>query len=103
MAHPEPDQLPDPVPAGWDAIRRGAFREAQAAFEQAIEREAAAEGHEGLSWAAWYQDDARTTFEARERAYTLFRRRGDRASAARMAMWAAADHLEFRGHLAVAN
>ena len=103
MAHHEPDQLPDPVLAGWDAIGRGAFREAQAAFGQAIEREETAEGHEGLSWASWYQDDARTTFEARERAYTLFRRRGDRASAGRMAMWAAVDHLEFRGQLAVAN
>lgn len=103
VVNPGPKDQADALAMGWDAIGRGAFAEAQAAFEQAIEGKETAEGREGLSWAAWYQDDARATFEARERAYTLFRRRGDRASAARMAMWAAVDHLEFRGQLAVAK
>ena len=33
---------------------------------------------EGLSWAAWWLDDAETVFAARERAYRLYRERGDR-------------------------
>ena len=40
---------------------------------------------------------------ARARAYRLYRRRGESASAARMAIWLAADQLDFRGAVAVAG
>ncbi len=40
---------------------------------------------------------------ARERAYRLYRRRGKRAGAARMATWLAADQLDFHGAVAVAR
>jgi ATP/maltotriose-dependent transcriptional regulator MalT len=56
----------------------------------------------GLSWAAWWLDDEATVFAARERAYSLYRRERDLASAARMATWLAADELDFRGGAAVA-
>jgi hypothetical protein len=42
-------------------------------------------------------------FDARQRAYRLYRRRGERASAARMATWLAADQLDSRGAVAVAG
>jgi DNA-binding NarL/FixJ family response regulator len=42
-------------------------------------------------------------FDSRERAYRLYRRRGERANAARMATWLAADQLDFRGAAAVAR
>jgi hypothetical protein len=42
-----------------------------------------AEALEGRSHAAWWLDDAETMFEARERAYRLYRRDGDLRSAAR--------------------
>jgi DNA-binding NarL/FixJ family response regulator len=58
---------------------------------------------EGLSWAAWWLDDADATFDARERAFRLYRRLGDAVSAARMATWLAADQLDFRGAWAVAR
>jgi hypothetical protein len=58
---------------------------------------------EGLSWAAWWLDDADTVFEARERAYRLYSKGRDPASAARMATWLAADHLDFHGAVAVAS
>ncbi len=58
---------------------------------------------EGLSWAAWWLDDAETVFAARERAYRLYREQGDAADAARMATWLAADELDFRGGAAAAS
>ena len=57
----------------------------------------------GLSWAAWWLDDAETVFAAREQAYRLYRQGGDAAGAARMATWLAADELDFHGAEAVAS
>jgi hypothetical protein len=61
------------------------------------------EAFEGLSWAAYCLDDEQLTFDSRERAYRLFRQRGDASSAARVAAWLATDSLDFRGEPAVAN
>ena len=61
-----------------------------------------AEALEGLSWAAWWLDDAETVFSARERAYRLYRERGDPAAAARMATWIGVDQNDFHGAAAVA-
>jgi LuxR family transcriptional regulator, maltose regulon positive regulatory protein len=68
-----------------------------------LQAQETAEGHEGLSWAAWWLDDADTVFEARERAFRLYRERREPAAAARMATWLAADQLDFRGAVAVAS
>ena len=62
-----------------------------------------AEAHEGLSWAAWWLDDADVVFAARDRAYRLYKQRGDRPAAARMATWLACDELDFHGAFAVAS
>ena len=62
-----------------------------------------AEAAEGLSWAAWWLDDAGTVFSARERSYRLYRERGDPAAAARMATWIGADQNDFHGAAAVAS
>jgi len=91
-----------PTP-GWAALAEGRWEAARSAFADALEREQTPESLEGLSWAAWWLDDADTVFDARERAYRLYRRRADAASAARMATWLAADQLDFRGAFAVAN
>ena len=58
---------------------------------------------EERSWSAWWADDAPTVFAARERAYGLYRERGDHAGAARMAVWLACDELDFHGAVAVAQ
>ncbi len=63
----------------------------------------APEMYEQSSWEAWWRDDASAAREARERAYRLYRGGGDLAGAARMAIWIAADALDFDGALAVAN
>jgi LuxR family transcriptional regulator, maltose regulon positive regulatory protein len=89
--------------AGWDALRAGDWAAARSCFESALARDETPEACEGLGWAGYYLDDDALNFDARERAYRLFRRRGDDSSAARVAAWLAADCLEFRGEPSVAN
>jgi DNA-binding NarL/FixJ family response regulator len=89
--------------AGWAALADGRWDAAAGVFTAALRRVETPESLEGLSWAAWWRDDAETVFEARQRAFRLYRLRGDAASAARMATWLAADYLDFRGAFAVAN
>jgi len=90
-------------PDGWRALAEGRWEAARDTFATTLAREETPESLEGLSWAAWWLDDADTCFDARERAIRLYRKRGDAASAARMATWLAADHLDFHGAFAVAN
>jgi LuxR family maltose regulon positive regulatory protein len=87
--------------AAFHALAAGQWEAARAAFQAALREHEAAELLEGLSWAAWWLDDAESVFESRERAYRLYRRRGESASAARMAIWIGADHLDFNGAIAV--
>lgn len=93
----------DPLAAGRAALRRAAWAEARAWFEEAVAAGDAPEAWEGLSRAAWWQGDQEATMAARERAYRVFRQAGDACGAARMAMWLASDHLDFRGDDAVAS
>ena len=86
--------------AGWTELRAGRWEEARAAFSAMPET---AESLEGLSWAAWWLDDADAVFGARERAYRLYREDGNAAAAARMATWLAADQLDFHGAAVVAG
>jgi DNA-binding CsgD family transcriptional regulator len=91
------------VARGHEALARGEWRAARAAFEQVLRRTETAEALEGLGTAAWWLDDARVTFDARERAYRLYRRRGDRRGAARLATHLAEGYFHFRGEAAVAG
>ena len=90
----------DPLAAGWAELGAGRWAAARSCFEAASADEP--EAAEGLSWSAWWLDDAATVFAARERAYRLYRARGDDAAAARMATWLAADELDFHGAASVA-
>ena len=93
----------DPVERGRDALARGGWDEARGCFEQALERSDSAEAWDGLSWACWWLEDEATAMQAREHAYRLYKEAGDRQGAARMAIWLANDHLDFRGEEAVAQ
>ena len=93
----------DRLRAGWAELREAQWSNARASFEAALAVAETPEAFEGLSWAAWWLDDAEAVFDARERAYRLYRVRGDAASAARMATWLAADQLDFHGAWAVAS
>jgi LuxR family maltose regulon positive regulatory protein len=93
----------DPLAAGRDALTRGAWAEARALFDEALETGDSPEGWEGLGTAASWLEDFPASLRARERAYVLYRQRGDRLAAARMATWLASDYTDYRGELAVAN
>ena len=95
------EQRQDPhAKAGWAALRDGKWELARKRFDAATKTP---ETYEGLSWAAWWLDDAEAVFRARERAYRAYRKRGDPAAAARMATWLAVDQLDFHGAWAVAS
>ncbi len=91
------------VELGLAELAEGRWEAARAAFVRALEAGEEPEALEGLSWAAWWLDDAATLFAARERAFRLYKRRGEPAGAARMATWLACDELDFNGATAVAS
>ena len=93
----------DPLAAGRAALGHADWAEARARFEEAVFAGDAPEAWEGLSRAAWWQGDSEALFFARDRAYRAYRQAGDACGAARMAMWLASDHLDFRGDDAVAS
>jgi len=88
---------------GPEALARGSWAEARAAFASSLAVSESAEALEGLALAAWWLDDGEAVFAGRERAYKLYLDRGDRRSAARVAVWLAWDCWAFRGETAVAN
>ena len=102
-ASPELPLRSDLLAAGWAALGRGAWEEARVSFEAAISASATAEALEGLGWAAWWGNDEAVTFDARERAYALYREAEDRRAAARVATSIGTDHTDFHGELAVAQ
>ncbi len=99
-----------PVDAGRDALARGAWSDARAAFEGALASAAEdgdpgrlAAAYEGLAWAAMWLLDVDTLFDARLQAYRHYRAAGDRAGAARAAMWLGSDHDDFHGDVGAAD
>ena len=88
---------------GQAALERGDWPGAKQAFELSLQQGDDPEALEGLGLAAWWLDLAEVVFDARERAYRVYRERDDRAGAARMAVWIAWDTAAFRGEQAVAN
>jgi LuxR family transcriptional regulator, maltose regulon positive regulatory protein len=93
----------DTLLRGWAALGRGDWEHAQTLFNAALEHGEDPDALEGLGWAGWWLDDAATVFDARERAYRLYRQRDDRRGAARVATWLVWDYIDFRGEPAVAN
>lgn len=103
MTTPLPETAVEGLQAGWVDLAEGRWADARTAFEETLAVAEVPEALEGLSWAAWWLDDADAVFDARQGAYRLYRRRGDAAAAARMATWLASDQLDFHGATAVAQ
>ncbi len=95
--------IPDDCRQGYEALARGAWIDARTAFDSVIAGRESPEALEGLGLAAWWLDLAEVMFDARERAYRLYRQRNEVVAAARIAVWLAWDYWAFRGENAVAN
>src|SRR6476620_29020 len=99
--------MPEPRPAECrpadEALARGDWEAARAAFDRALGERESPEALEGLGTAGWWLDLADVVFDARERAYRLYLAHGNRRAAARIAVWLAWDYWAFRGENAVAN
>jgi len=89
------------IEMGREALVRGEWESAREFFKESLNIVETAEAQEGLGMAAWWLDDGRTVFEARERAYRLYRARGDHRGAGRVAMTLAEDYFYFRGEAAI--
>jgi DNA-binding NarL/FixJ family response regulator len=85
------------------AMVHGAWDDARSHLQASITAGATPEALEDLGLVGWWLDDAALTFDARERAYALYRDRDDARSAARVAIWLVWDYLAFRGDFAIAS
>lgn len=93
----------DDLIEGRRALGRSAWQDARRLFEAALAERETPEALEGLGQAAWWLEDAQTVLDSEERAYLLYRERGDAAAAGRMATALALDYAVFRMELAVSN
>ena len=89
--------LDETLSAANAALSNYEWADARDGFQAVLAQDEVAEAAEGLSWTGWWLGDERITMGARERAYRAYRAEGDTLSAARMAIWLASDHLDFRG------
>jgi DNA-binding SARP family transcriptional activator len=87
--------------AGFEALGRGEWDAARAAFERADGE--VPEALEGWAQATRFLGDGDASLEARARAFRAYRGRGDLRAAARTAAWLAYDTVVFRGDAAVAQ
>jgi DNA-binding NarL/FixJ family response regulator len=77
---------------GRQALQAGLWDEARAAFEVVLESGEDPAALEGMSQAAWWLEDRERSHRCAERAFALYRERGDRRSAARVALWLAREY-----------
>jgi hypothetical protein len=83
---------------GEDALSRGDWPTAVAAFERALADDDTAELHDGLGRALWWLRDLDRGVAEREAAYAGFRRAGDDGRAVHVALWLAREYLEAVGN-----
>jgi LuxR family transcriptional regulator, maltose regulon positive regulatory protein len=97
-------ETPDnPLYAGEISLRRSAWQEAHACFAEALHAEETPEALEGLGMASWGLNQTHRMFDSRERAYQLYRQRGDARAASRLATSLALDYLYYRGEDVIAS
>ncbi len=78
---------------GYESLVAGRWSDARAAFQEALDLTDSAEALDGLGRALWWLRDERGAVVHRERAYAGFRRDGDLARAARIALWLSREYL----------
>ena len=89
--------------AGYEALAAGHWEVARDAFATAADSTDSAEALDGLARALWWLRDAQGAVVQRERAYAGFRREGELARAARIALWLSREHALVFGNTAAAN
>lgn len=72
---------------GHEALASGNWEDARGAFQEALGSTDSAEALDGLGRALWWLREERGAVVHRERAYAGFRRDGELARAARIALW----------------
>jgi DNA-binding NarL/FixJ family response regulator len=88
---------------GWAALRSGEWVTAKAAFEAEIEEAETPALMDGLARTRWWLSDVDGAIEGWERAYAGYRRAGEDAAAARVALFLWKEYGMTLGNLAVAD
>ena len=83
----------DVLARGYESLVAGRWSDARAAFQEALDLTDSPEALDGLGRALWWLRDERGAVVHRERAYAGFRRDGDLARAARIALWLSREYL----------
>ena len=91
------------VARGYEALASGGWEEARDAFADALETGDTPEILDGLGRALWWLRDEREAIVHRERAYAGFRRDGELARAARIALWLSREYALVFGNDAAAR
>jgi hypothetical protein len=89
--------------AGYEALATGNWAAARDAFMGLLDRSETPEALDGLGRALWWLGDERGAIVNRERAYAGFRRDGDLARAARIALWLSREYTLAYGNEAAAR
>jgi hypothetical protein len=100
---PVEESLEAELRAGAEALVHLGWAEARLRFRAALDREETPEALEGLAMAISCLGDVDESFPLRERAFALYRRRGDRRGAARLAILLGITTIGLRGEDAVAS
>ena len=91
------------VAEGYEALASGDWEAARAAFQSALAVDEFPEALDGLGRALWWLRESEQAVVHRERAYSGFRRDGQLARAARIALWISREYALVWGNEAAAN
>jgi len=91
------------IARGHEALASGNWRDAREAFEEAVASTESPEALDGLGRALWWLREEREAVVQRERAYAGFRRDGELARAARIALWLSREYGLAFGNSAAAR
>ena len=96
-------QSEDHLARGYEALATGDWPGAREAFASALTATESPEALDGLGRALWWLRDERDSVVYRERAYAGFRRDGELARAARVALWLSREYALAFGNDAAAG
>src|ERR671919_863219 len=93
----------DNLARGYEALASGNWLDARDAFASALSAVESPEALDGLGRALWWRREERDAVVYRERAYAGFRRDGELARAARIALWLSREYALVFGNDAAAR